>query len=114
MDQDTDKLTIRGNVMRGDYSIGNIIGSTTLSTNLDIDGNLLENGDGSNLNAQPCIDLVGVSSTGTIRNNYLVCNLSTKGAAIVAANCLLFENYYNEDVSSSGTGGIIGTASADD
>ena len=114
MDADTDKLTIRGNVMRGDYSVANITGDTTLSTNLDIDGNLLENGDGSNLNAQPCIDLVGINSTGTIRNNYLVCNLTTKAASIVAAQCLLFENYYNEDISGSGTGGIIGAASADD
>ena len=112
MDADTDKLTIRKNVIRGDYSIGNIIGSTTLSTNLDIDNNLLENGDGSNLGAQPCIDLVGINSTGTIRNNYIVCNVGTKAASIVAAQCFLFENYYNEDI--TGTGGLIGTVSADD
>ena len=112
MDADTDRLTIRKNVIRGDYSVANITGSTTLSTNLDIDNNLLENGIGGNINGQPVIDLVGIASTGTIRDNYIVCDVATKAASIVASACLLFENYYNEDV--TGTGGLIGTVSADD
>ena len=112
MDADTDRLTIRKNVIRGDYSVANITGSTALSTNLDIDSNLLENGIGGNINGQPVIDLVGIASTGTIRDNYIVCDVATKAASIVAARCLLFENYYNEDV--TGTGGLIGTVSADD
>ena len=112
MDADTDRLTIRKNVIRGDYSVANITGSTALSTNLDIDNNLLENGIGGNINGQPVIDLVGIASTGTIRDNYIVCDVATKTASIVASACLLFENYYNEDV--TGTGGLIGTVSADD
>ena len=112
MDADTDRLTIRKNVIRGDYSVANITGSTALSTNLDIDSNLLENGIGGNINGQPVIDLVGIASTGTIRDNYIVCDVATKAASIVASACLLFENYYNEDV--TGTGGLIGTVSADD
>lgn len=113
MDADTDKTTIRNCVIRGDYSTANINGDTTLSTNVDINGNLLENGIGGDLNAQPGIELL-TGTTGTIRNNYIVCNLATKAASVVADTCLLFENYYNEDISGAATGGIIGTASADD
>lgn len=111
MDADTDKTTIRNNVIRGDYATANINGDTTLSTNVDIHGNLLENGIGGNLNAQPVIELL-TGTTGTIRDNYCVCNLATKVASIVSDTCLLFENYYNEDI--QGTGGLIGTVSADD
>jgi hypothetical protein len=97
MDADTDKLTIRNNVIRGDYSTANISGDTTLSTNLLIQGNILE---------------LLTGSYGTIADNYIVCNLATKVASVVADTCLLFENYYNEDI--QGTGGLIGTVSADD
>jgi hypothetical protein len=113
LDADTDKLTIRKNVIRGDYSTANISGDTTLSTNLLIEGNTLENGIGGDLNAQPVIELL-TGSYGTIRDNLCICNLATKAAAIVADTCLLHENYYNEDISGSSTSGIIGTASADD
>lgn len=111
--KDSDKSIVRNNVIRGDYSTANIRGATTLSTNLLIKDNILENGVGGNLNAQPVIELL-TGSTGTIANNYCVCNLATKAAAIVADTCLLFQNYYNEDISSAATGGIIGAASADD
>lgn len=112
-DADTARLTVRNNVIRGDYSTANIVGDTTLSTNILIQGNLLENGIGGNLNAQPGIELL-TGTTGTITDNYIVCNLATKAASVVADTCLLFENYYNEDISGAATGGIIGTASADD
>ena len=113
MDADTAMTTIRGNIIRGDYSTANIVGDTTLSTNVLIQGNILENGIGGNLNAQPGIELL-TATTGTIANNYIVCDLSTKAASVVADTCLLFENYYNEDISGAATGGIIGAASADD
>lgn len=112
-DADTDKLTIQNNVIRGDYGTANIVGDTTLSTQILIRNNLLVNGEGGDLNAQPAIELL-TGTTGIISDNYIVCNLATKAASIVADTCLLFENYYNEDISSSATGGIIGTASADD
>jgi hypothetical protein len=113
MDADTAFTIIQNNVIRGDYSTACIAGDTTLSTNLLIRGNLLENGIGGNLGTEPGIELL-TGTTGTIADNYIVCNLATKAAAIVADTCLLFQNYYNEDISGSATGGIIGTASADD
>lgn len=109
----SDRITIKGNRFFGDYSTAVINGITTLSTNLDIGYNLILNGEGGNINTEPGIELL-TGSTGIIYNNYIVCNLATKAASIVADTCLLFENYYNEDVSSAATGGIIGTASADD
>jgi len=104
---------ITDNWILGDYSTACIEGGTAASTLLEIGRNILVNGDGSNLGTEPAIDLAG-NATGVIYENRCVCNLTTKAAAIVAARCLLFDNYYNEDISSAGTGGIIGTASADD
>jgi hypothetical protein len=109
----SDNVTVEDCVIRGDYSVANIQGTTEASTNVLIRNNILENGVGGDLNAQPVIEL-NTGTTGTIADNYCVCNLATKAASIVADTCLLFENYYNEDISSAATGGIIGTASADD
>lgn len=113
MDADTAYLTIKNNVVRGDYSTACIAGDTTLSTNVLIQGNLLVNGVGGNIGTEPGIELL-TGTTGIIRDNDIVCNLATKAAAVVADTCLLFRNEYNEDISGSATGGVIGTASADD
>jgi hypothetical protein len=104
-------VRIANNRIWGDYSTACIMGSTTLSTNVDIDGNLLVQGTGGNVGTEPGVELL-TGTTGIVRNNYIVCNLGTKLASIVGDTVFLFENYYNEDV--TGTGGIIGTASADD
>lgn len=111
--KDTDGTTVRNNRIQGDYSTACINGLTTLSTKLDINGNLLINGNSGNIGTEPGIELL-TGTTGTIRKNYIVCNLATKAAAVVADTCMLFENYYNEDISGGATGGIVGTASADD
>ena len=113
MDADTAYLEIRNCKIRGDFSTANILGDTTLSTNILIEDCLLENGIGGDLGSEPGIELL-TGTTGTIRRNDIVCNLATKAASIVADTCLLFENYYNEDISGAATGGIIGAASADD
>lgn len=110
LDSETDKVTIQNNIIRGDYSTANIMGDTLLSTNVLIQNNLLENGIGGDLNTEPCIELL-TGTYGTVANNYIVCNLATKLASIAADTVLLFENYYNEDI--TGTGGLIGTVSAD-
>lgn len=95
-------VTIRDNVIRGDYSTANISGDTTLSTNILIEGNLLVNGVGGNLNAQPCIELL-TATTGTIRNNDLVCDESGPNAAVVADTCLYFGNRYSETIAGNST-----------
>lgn len=111
LDADTANMQIIGNYCTGDYSTACIVGDTTLSTNILIDGNTLIQGIGGNIGTEPGIELL-TGTTGVIQNNNIVCNLATKAAAIVADQCFYFENYYNEDV--TGTGGLIGTASADD
>jgi len=113
LDADTAYTEILENYITGDYSTACIAGDTTLSTNLLIKGNILVQGIGGNIGTEPGIELL-TGTTGIIADNYIVCNLATKAAAVVADTCFLFQNYYNEDVSGAATGGIIGTASADD
>lgn len=107
----SDHVTIEGNRVWGDYSTACLAGDTGASTNVLIHNNLLVNGTGGNIGTEPGIELL-TGTTGIVSNNYIVCNLATKLASIAADTVFLFENYYNEDV--TGTGGIIGTASADD
>ena len=109
--KDTDGTVVKNNRIRGDYSTACINGLTTASTKLLIEDNLLVNGDCGNIGTKPCIELVA-ASTGVIRDNDCLCNLATMIASIVAGNCMLYRNYYNEDIT-IGTGTIMGTASAD-
>jgi hypothetical protein len=109
--KDTDGTVVRGNRIQGDYSTACINGITTLSTKLLIEKNLLINGGAADLGTEPVIELL-IGTTGIIRDNDIVCNLATMAASVVADTCLLFRNYYNEDVN-PGTGTIIGTPSAD-
>lgn len=111
MDADTSYTRIVGNYVTGDYSTACIAGDTTLSTNILIGGNLLVQGVGGNIGTEPGIELL-TGTTGVIQDNRIVCNLATLAASIVADQCFLFENYYNEDV--TGTGGLIGAVSAND
>ena len=114
IDADTDYGTIRGNFVTGDYSTACIVGDEQ-DDMIRIEGNTLYNGQvtGIGLNTEPCIEL-HANTTGVIKHNICICNLATKAAAIVAADCHLHESYYNEDESSAGSSGIIGTASDDD
>ncbi len=97
----------------GDYSTANVMGDTTLSTLLRFQNLLLSNGIGGNLGTEPCIEML-TGTTGWIEWVRCYCNLATKAAAIVADTMLLHETFYNEDIASTATSGIIGTASADD
>lgn len=111
LDADTDGLTIRNNIIRGDYSTANIAGDTTLSTHLLIEGNVLFNGDGTGVGTEPGIELL-TGTEGVIRDNDIATNLATIDAAIVADGCMMFRNLYCETVTETGT--LIGTESADD
>lgn len=94
---DTDQLTIRDNVIRGDYSTANITGLVTLSTDILIQNNLLLNGESGNLNAQPCIQLL-TNTTGMLIGNDCFCNVVTNADAIVADLCMYSGNKYSETV----------------
>jgi hypothetical protein len=102
----SDNIIIRNNRFTGAHSTAMINGITTLSTNLLIHGNIMQQGA-----TEPGIEML-TGTTGIISNNYIASNLATKAAAIVCDGAWLFENYYCEVVTE--TGGIIGTASADD
>jgi len=110
--KDTDSTIVRDNIVQGDYSTACINGITTLSTKLLIEKNLLINGATGNIGTEPGIELV-TGSTGIIRDNDIMCNLGTMIASIVADTCILYRNYYNEDLN-PGTGAVMGTASAND
>jgi hypothetical protein len=113
---DSDYLRITNCEAFGDRAVACIQNETTASNHILIENNTLFNGiigGNAGLNGQPCIELVA-TTTGVIQDNYIVCNLATKAAAVVGADMYLFENYYNEDEGGGATGGIIGTASADD
>lgn len=113
-DADNDYAKIVGNLITGDYSTACIVGDEADDMVL-ISNNILYNGQvtGVGLNTEPCIEL-SATTTGVIEFNKCFTNLATMAAAIVAADCHLHENYYNEDESSAGTTGLIGTASAND
>jgi len=111
LDYDSIGTIIQDCTIMGDYSTANIVGDTTLSQNLIIRRNLLWNGGTNDTGTEPCIEML-TGTSAIICDNYIVCNLATKAASIVCDKALLFENYYNEDL--TGTGGLIGTVSADD
>ena len=113
---DSDNMQIIGNQFFGDQAVACIENETTASNYIVIKDNIIFNGiigGNAGLNTEPGIELVA-TTTGVIANNYIVCNLATKAASVVGADMYLFENYYNEDEGGAATGGLIGTASADD
>ena len=106
----TDGTKVLNNRVRGDYSTACVEGITTLSTDVLIKGNILVNGDSTDLNAKPAIQLL-TNSTGIICDNYCVSDVATLTLAIVADKCIKFQNF-NVDAANE-TGGLVGTASTD-
>jgi hypothetical protein len=102
----SDNVAIKNCRFTGAHSTAMIGGITTLSTNLLIDKNVFQQGA-----TEPAIEML-TGTTGIISNNYIASNLATKAASIVCDGAWLFENYYCEVPTE--TGGIVGTASADD
>ena len=97
LDAATDHLVIRGNTIRGDFSSGNILGDTTLSTDILIDKNLLVQGKAGDIGTVAGIVLL-TGSHGVISDNYIVCNVATPDLSIVADSCFQFNNFYSETV----------------
>lgn len=111
-------VTIRNNIIKGDYSIANINGITTLSTEILIEENLLINGASGNVGIEPVIELI-TNSTGVVRRNTFFCNVATIAAQTVADKLIFSENYAGEDVGGAAgnilrTAALSVTASADD
>lgn len=106
----SDRITIRDCDIRGEYAVGCIGADTTLSTNVLILNNILKP-----KNTEPGISVI-TNTTGIAANNYIATDLASKAASIEGAGgahaLYLFENYYCEVATE--TGGLIGTASADD
>ena len=102
----SNEVIIRNNIMRGEYSTACIGGDTTLSKDVLIKGNILQPKD-----TEPGIELY-TGTTGIICDNYIATNLTALALAIAADAVYMFENYNTEVVTE--TGGLIGTASADD
>lgn len=108
--KDTDGTVVINNRIQGDYSTACINGITTLSTKLLIKGNLLVNGGSNDLGSEPAIELVTLS-TGIICDNYIVSDLATLAASIVADKCGKFQNFCID--ATNETGALVGTASTD-
>lgn len=102
----SDNITIKNCRFTGAYSTACISGITTLSTNLLIQGNIMQQGA-----TEPGIELL-TGTTGVIADNYIASNLATIVAAIVADACFRFQNFYCEVAPETGV--LIGAASADD
>lgn len=104
-----DYLRIEGCEFYGDFIDAAIFNETTKSLHVTIRDNIIFNGteDGvAGLNAKPCISL-HTDTSGTIVNNSTFCNVATAGLAIVADECFLFGNTYNE-TAGSGTALVVG------
>lgn len=109
---------IRRNRICGDYSQACIAGITTLSTEIYIEDNMLENGASGNVGAVEVVEML-TGTTGVIRRNHSLANVATIAAHYVADTMAFFENYATEDVGQATgavlrTGAASVTASADD
>lgn len=113
--KDTDHTIIRNNYITGTYSTAPIMGETTASTNLLIDGNKFYTGGSADT-----FNLVA-ASTGIVADNYIVMNAVSAAAAMDIGNCMSIQNFLiaDDDVGGDNTAVEAGTfasvtATADD
>lgn len=108
LDHDADHMRIIGNEVHGDYSTACIFNDTAACEHILIKDNILFNGtDTAGLNTEPGIELVATTS-GVICGNMIACDVAIPSLSIVAADCHLFNNTYNENEGVNG-GQLIGT-----
>jgi len=108
---DCDYLQIYGNRFFGDHGDAAIFNETTASNFVVIRNNFIHNGiigGTAGLDTTPGISLVA-TTTGIIANNVIATNVATPDLAIVAADCFLFGNTYNETEGGVSTAVDIGT-----
>jgi hypothetical protein len=112
MEDAGDGNEIVNNKIYGNYSTANVVGNTAACTNLVIGGNIMYNGMGGDVNAQPNVELF-TGTTGLCYDNIFAGN--TNGTThMVGDQVMQFRNIYNETVGVTTTGAYLGTASADD
>lgn len=98
---------IVNNRIQGDYSTACITADTSISVEILVKGNILQNGRTGAIGTEPAMELA--ASTGILADNYIMLNLANNSASIVATAAALFNNWYTETV---GTGvGIADTFS---
>lgn len=93
-----DYLVIEDCTFYGDFVDAAIFNETTKSLHVTIRNNIIFQGteDGvTGLNAKPCISL-HTDTSGVIVNNDVFCNVATETLAIIADECFLAGNTYNE------------------
>ena len=106
---------IKNNRIVGDYSVANIGGITTLSTEVYIEDNLLIQGGTGGLNAVAVISML-TGTTGVVRNNDIVCDVATFALQTVADAMSFINNQRTDDVGQAKTSTTISasvTVSAD-
>ena len=89
--------TIDNNRIVGDYSVANIGGITTLSTEVYITNNMLINGSALGINAQPVIEML-TGTSGAIAGNYILSDVATLALTTVANTMVHFDNYHSDAV----------------
>ena len=94
--------TIRDNRIVGDYSVANIGGDTTLSTEVYIEDNMLIQGGTGGLNAVAVIVML-TGTTGVVRNNDIVCDVATFALQTVADTMSFIRNQRTDDIGEAKT-----------
>ncbi len=107
MDADCGRLQIINNRIMGDYSTACIVNDTAICTEILIKGNILQNGDSTGNNGEPCIEIA--ASTGLIVGNICMDGTATDDASVVATGAVLFDNLWSTTVASGV--GIVTTPS---
>lgn len=102
-------VTLRRNRITGNYSLANISGITTLSTEVLIEDNLLVQGGTGALNAVAVIALL-TGTTGIIKGNYIVCDVATFALQTVASACAFMNNQRTDDVGQAATSAVTSSS----
>jgi len=101
---DCNDLQIINNTFYGDCEVACIQNETTAANFVTIRDNTIFNGiigGTAGLNDEPCIELVA-TTTGSVINNSLFCNVASRELAVVGADMFMAGNTYSE---TEGTGG---------
>ena len=100
----TTDVLIQRNVIRGDYSTGNITSETTASVNVHIIDNILINGISTNINTEPVLECTTLTTSGIVARNYILSDLATQAAATVGTDFVYYENFRSDEKGAGITG----------